>query len=60
MTKMMRAKLNFYKQQTIQRDADRVAAKAVEEAVAGQQRLHLEQSQQDNMTLIYMDQIIMD
>ena len=34
MTKMMRAKLNFYKQQTIQRDADRAAAKAAEEAAA--------------------------
>ena len=34
MTKMMRAKYNFYKQQTAQRDADRAAAKAAEEEAA--------------------------
>jgi len=34
MTKMMRAKLNFYQKQVAQRDADRAAAKAAEEAAA--------------------------
>ena len=37
MTKMMRAKLDFYKKQTIQRDIDRAAA-AEKEALAAKQK----------------------
>lgn len=60
MTKMMRAKYNFYKQQTAQRDADRKAAEEAEKAAAAaaeaeRQRVAQVQGRLDSGTYVDRD-----